>query len=348
MLSQLHILGGIVNTHVSGPTPPTGGDLVAAVPKDHLRSLFYLFTGKPDSRIKVFNDPVCVAPEDVLELNESVVRKLATHHIDLNVTSAKIGYNGSQFSEFSTWAEFESHRWQEPETIEELVVKWDFLVNIRDYAAPQRHTLLLRVSRDIKPSQIFHMLGAGNADELDKIDEISAPAFCRVDFINAQISRELINLVEDWYKGRKRPKLINPLLYWFKKRRNGIGIILEQWLLLSWALVVASFMYWGSTHLLPNATVAHGAIAVFIAIYSLRPMGKVCHRLAAWAFRTLAEVEGSKVVFRFTSGDKKRIDEQEQDNRKQGKKFVVASMWNLGLNVLAGIIYAYFFASGNS
>jgi hypothetical protein len=45
------------------------------------------------------------------------------------------------------------------------------------------------------------MLGAGNADELDKIDEISAPAFCRVDFINAQISRELINLVEDWYKG---------------------------------------------------------------------------------------------------------------------------------------------------
>lgn len=337
-----------MNTIASSATPPSSGDLVAAVPKDQLRSLFYLFTGKPDSRIKIFNSPICVAPEDVIELNDCVVRKLATHHIDLNITSVKIGYDGSQFSEFSTWMEFSSHKWQEPETIEELVVKWDFLVNIQDYAAPQRHALLLRISRDIRPSQIFHMLGAGNADELDKIDEIAAPAFCRVDFINAQLSKELTNLVEDWYNGRKQPKLINPILYWLKKRRNGIATILDQWFLLSWALLVASFLYWGSAHLLKSPTVAHGAIAAFLAIYSLRPAGKISHRLAAWAFKTLSEVEGSKVVFRFTSGDKKRIDAQERDNRKQGGKFVVASLWNLGLNILAGVIYAYFFTSGSS
>lgn len=335
-----------MNTLASKATPPSSGDLVAAMPKDQLRSLFYLFTGKPDSRIKIFNDPICVAPEDIIELNDCVVRKLSTHHIDLNVTSVKIGYDGSQFSEFSTWVEFSSHKWQEPEKIEELVVKWDFLVNIRDYVAPQRHTLLLRISRDIKASQIFHMLGAGNADELDKIDEIAAPAFCRVDFINAQISKELTNIVEDWYKGRKQPKLINPILYWLKKRRNGIATILDQWFILSWALLVASFLYWGSARLLSSSpTVTQGAIATFLAIYSLRPVAKISHRLAVWAFKTLSDVEGSKVVFCFTSGDKKRIHEQERENRKQGGKFVVASLWNLGLNIVAAVIYAYFFTS---
>jgi hypothetical protein len=335
-----------MNTLSNNSSPLSGGDLVAAVPKDHLRSLFYLFAGKPDSRIKIFSDPISVGPEDITELNDCVVRKLATHHIDLSVTSVKIGYDGSQYSEFSTWAEFESHKWQEPEKIEELVIKWDFLVNIKDYAAPQRHTLLLRISRDIKPSQIFHMLGAGNADELDKIDEIAAPAFCRVDFINAQISKELITLVEDWHKGRKQPRLIKPTLFWLKKRRNGIATIFDQWLLLSWTLLVSSFLYWSSTHLVVNPTVTLGAVATFIAIYTLRPMGKISHRLGAWVFKTLAEVEGSKVVFRFTSGDKKRIDELERDNEKQGRKFIAASLWNIGLNVISSILYAYLFSKG--
>lgn len=337
-----------MNTLSNNGTPPSGGDLVAAVPKDQLRSLFYLFTGKPDSRIKIFKDPIHLEPSDIIELNDCVVRKLATHHIDLSVTQVKIGYDGSQFSEFSTWMEFESHKWQEPEKIEELVIKWDFLVNIKDYVAPQRHTLLLRISRDIKPSQIFHMLGAGNADELDKIDEIAAPAFCRVDFINAQISKELITLVEDWHKGRKQPRLINPVLFWLKKRRNGIATILDQWLVLSWTLLVVSFLYWGSTHLVPNPSIAQGVIATFLAVYTLRPIARISHRLAGWAFRTLSEVEGSKVVFRFTSGDKKRIDELEKENEKQGRKFIVATLWNLGLNVLAGIIYAYLFTKGGT
>lgn len=327
----------------AGGQPQTGQEIVAAVPKDHLRSLFYLFAGKPDSRIKVFSDPILIVPEDIVELNTNIVRKLETHRIDLSVTTLKIGYNNSQFSEFSTWIEFESYAWSGPETIEELVVKWDFLVNIKDYAAPQRHTLLFRVSRDIKPSQIFYMLGAGNADELDKLDEIAAPAFCRVDFINAQISKELIVLVEDWYKGRKQPRLIDPKLFWLKKHRSGIATIFDQWLILSWAVLIASIMLWTFQHLISNQTIASGAILTFLAIYTLSPIRKISNRLGAWVFHTLANVEGSKVVFCFTSGDKKRAAELEDTNRKQGIKFIRASAWNIAINLISAVIYAILF-----
>ncbi len=205
---------------IDGNGQPSGTDLVARVPKEQLKSLFYLFSGKPDSRIKTFKDAIQITKPDVLELHDCISAKLATHHIDAVIATVKIGYEGSQLSEFGTWAEFAGHTFTEPEKVEEIVVKWDFLVNVREYANPQRHTVLFRVSREMKPSQLFHMLGAGNHDELDQVDVMSCPAFCRVDFINAQISKELINVVSDWYEGRKEPELIEPTLFKLKKNKN--------------------------------------------------------------------------------------------------------------------------------
>jgi len=108
-----------------------------------------------------------------------------------------VGYVGSEINEFGTWSEFESHHWQEPEKIEELVIKWDFLVNIQDLAVPQRHTLLFRVSTDIKPGKLLQLLSSGNSDDFDTEEMFASPAFCRVDFINAQLSKELINVVHE-------------------------------------------------------------------------------------------------------------------------------------------------------
>lgn len=334
----------MANNH--GPERIPGTDVVAAMPKDDLRSLFYLFTGKPDSRIKVFSDAICLCKDDVVELNTCISRKLATHHIDATVTTVKVSYEGSQMSEFGTWAEFTAHHWQEPDCIEEVVIKWDFLVNVESFKAPQRHTLMLRISRDIKPARIIQMMAAGNSDEFDHADMVSSPAFCRVDFINAQISKELINEVADWYKGRKSPRLIPEHWYWFKKRRQGLAEIFDQWFILSWALLVSALLFWGSKAFFagaPSLTIV--GIAVFLAVYSLRPVTRVATRLARRVFRTLADLEGSRVVFQFTSGDKKRIDRLERENQKQGRTFLWTSIWNIGLNVLAAIIYTAVFVS---
>ncbi|WP_152412536.1 hypothetical protein [Xanthomonas phaseoli] len=58
-----------MNTAVNQNGEPAGGDLVARVPKEHLKSLFYLFSGKPDSRIKTFNDAIHISKQDILELH---------------------------------------------------------------------------------------------------------------------------------------------------------------------------------------------------------------------------------------------------------------------------------------
>lgn len=329
-----------------GPERIPGTEIVAAMPKDALRSLFYLFTGKPDSRIKVFSEAICLSRDDIVELNDCITRKLAIHSIDAVVTTVKISYEGSQMSEFGTWAEFTTHHWQEPDCIEEVVVKWDFLVTVENFQAPQRHTLMLRVSRDIKPAKLIQMMAAGNSDEFDHADMVASPAFCRVDFINAQISKELINEVSDWHKGRRSPRLIAEHWYWFKKRRQGIAEIFDQWFVLSCVLLVAAFLFWASGAFYggrPSITVA--AVAIFLSVYSLRPISRLSNRFASRIFKSLADLEGSRVAFEFTSGDKRRLDKLEKDNSKQGRKFMWASLWNLALNIIAAIIYATVFVA---
>ena len=49
--------------------------VIAKIPKEQLKSLFYLFAGKPDSRIKVFNKPIFIERDDIIELNDCIDRK---------------------------------------------------------------------------------------------------------------------------------------------------------------------------------------------------------------------------------------------------------------------------------
>jgi hypothetical protein len=332
---------------VTGKTD-SNGELIAALPRDQLRSLFYLFSGKPDSRIKVFTSPIHLQRSDIVELNDCVIRKLKIHSIDASITSIKVGYVGSEINEFGTWSEFEAHHWQEPERIEEIVIKWDFLVNIQEYAIPQRHTLLVRISTDMKPGKVFQMLASGNSDEFDQLDMFAAPAFCRVDFINAQISKELINVINDWYKARKSPVLIPEIYYWFKKRKRFVAEIFDHWFQLSWAILVASLFFWGSNKFydenVPNNI---AVISLFLGIYSLRPIGRLANIMGGLIYNSLRELEGSRVVFEFTSGDKKKIADLKQENNKQGRKFLINTGWNLFLNVLACVIYAYLFTKSS-
>lgn len=333
--------GKVVNADSS---PEKQNELIAKMPKDQLRSLFYLFSGKPDSRIKVFSSPVYLTPADIVELNDCISRKLRTHSVDAQITSVKVGYDGADINEFGTWAEFQNHHWQEPESVEEVVVKWDFLVKIDTYASPQRHTLLVRISTDIKPGKVIQMLSSGNVDEFDQFDMFASPAFCRVDFINAQISKELINEVSDWYRGRKSPILIPEAYYWLKKKRQIIAFIMDNWLLLSWALLVAAFLLWANQHLYKGQTPIHIlGVAVFLSIYSLRPIARMTHATASWLYNTLKELEGSRVVFEFTSGDRKKIAELKGENRKQGRKFFWNSFWAILLNIVAAVIYTVLF-----
>lgn len=320
------------------------GGIIAKLPKEQIKSLFYLFAGKPDSRIKVYHKPLFLEVCDIEELNSCITRKLQTHNIDAQITSLNIGYEGSDIQEFGAWAEFIQHHWHSPDCIEEIVIKWDFMVELQGFELPQRHTLLVRVSSDMKPGKFIQMMASGNSDDFDQIDVMTAPAFCRVDFINAQISKELINEVTDWINGRKEPALITDLYYWFKKRRQTIAEITHHSIILTYAILWVSGFLWANTNIYSGTmdTIIM-AIWLFLGLYAFTPIGKIGHIFASKVYGALDNINGKKVVFNFTSGDKKANSEAISKNKKHGKSFLKQTGWSLLLNVIAGVIASYLY-----
>lgn len=322
------------------------GGLVAKLPKEQLKSLFYLFAGKPDSRIKVYHKPLYLEVSDIVELNDCITRKLRTHNIDAQITSLNIGYEGSDIQEFGTWAEFEDHHWQSPECVEEIVIKWDFMVDLQGYESPQRHTLLVRVSSDMKPGKFMQMMASGNSDDFDQIDVMTAPAFCRVDFINAQISKELTNEVTDWISGRKQPALITDFYYWFKKRRQRLAELTHHSVPFMYALLWVSSFLWVNTNNYSGAMATPViAIWLFLGLYGFTPIGKLGHILASRVYSALDDISGKKVVFSFTTGDKKVNAESIDVNKKHGKLFIKQTIWTLALNIIAGVVASYLYVN---
>ncbi len=195
----------------------------------------------------------------------------------------------------------------------------------------------------------MQMLFAGNADEFENLDVIGAPSFCRVDFINAQLSKELINVVSDWHKGRKSPKLIPDLIYSLKGRRQAIAELADFITSFSLIALLSSIFYWASVRHFTGQLPVHIALcAIFMGLFVLRVIGKIGNSFGRLLFKSLSDVEGSKVVFEFTTGDKKQIAEQRQKNKNQSIKFAWNAIWNIVLNLIASGLWAYFFATSNS
>lgn len=195
-------------------------------------------------------------------------------------------------------------------------------MNIANYAAPQRHTLMFRVSTDIKPGKVIQMVASGNPDDFDQMDMLAAPAFCRVDFINAQVSKELLNEVGDWYESRKAPALIPSHYYWCKKHKQRIAAFIHHSLPLAVLLAITTGFLWYTSEFLAAAPEVHYAATVVIcSFYFISSSKSVGHYLARLVYTSLANLEGSKVVFEFTSDDRKKITALDSKNKEAGHSF---------------------------
>ena len=323
-----------------------GHEITAKVDKSDLRALFYLLNGRPDTRVKLFSKAAQIELSDIKTLNSRITKKLRIHNVVAVTTSIRVGYGSSSFEEFGTWDGFNNHPWDTEARIEEVVLKWDFMIDVDGYDNPQRHVILFRVSTDFKPANFLQFLLHSSIDDMENLDVTMAPAFCRVDFINAQISKELINEVSEWYDLLKSPKLIPSFWYWCKSKREYISKLFEHWILLSIvALIVSQFSYIADLISANNApdNLKYSS-ALLAALYFLFiPLRNFSDLTGKIIIRFLSKIEGSRIVFNITAGDEKFIIERRDNNSTKGWKVFWILFGNFFLNLFTNLITIYLF-----
>lgn len=329
---------------------PQNGSLVAQGDKDTLRSLFHLFVGKPDSTQKIFTRAVHVSPQALMDLNERVLDKLKTHHIDGMVASAYLSFEDKTAIDFGGWAEFANFRWSSPKTTKEVRLSWQFLLSVQGYEMPQQHALTVKLCADAKPFELLQaMLSKHPADEDNSLINF-APTVCRVDFISHSIGQELITVVEDWNQGLPEPETKSDLFSNLENHKKLIAKVIDYSTPVLFALASLGVL----RKIYPSAQandpmtvgVAVGVmtwlISSLIAIYLSEKLSKY---LAGSAHQALDNY-GMHSMFRLTNGDENRNIKIRSANKKQIRSFLISTVFSFSLNVGAGIFTAIYWPTG--
>jgi len=316
------------------------GEIVARLPKEHFRALFHLLTGRPDSVTKVFHRPALVTVNDLGELHGRIVEKLAQHHVVADNVNVTLVQDRNLIKEFS-WQEFSAYRWSGPEVTKSLAVRWDFLVTFPGYQLPQRHALTLRITEAPNPAEMLQFALSREAEALADAESQLAPMFCRVDFISALMSQELINIVSEWHQALPKPEPIAGIWRHLRKRGTLLHQSIHQLFRLGTAILALAVL----ARVIPNdlteavtvgnvVTVAVWLLGSLMLVDFMEMLG---HYVATSALRAL-DSYGRFAMLRLTRGDQNYQAECDRKNRRSLAKFGLRFAGAILLNVLAGVL----------
>lgn len=311
------------------------------------KAVYQAMTAKHDCRSKIFPRNVKVKFDDILELNYRVSEKLKNYNdagfsIAVNVTFA-----GKQTIEFSSWQEFEEHKWNESNAINSITIVWEFNAVLPQYGVPQKHVLVVKLADGLRPEEMINIVFAGKLENIEDIEKQMYPVVARVDFINYVLGDELLHIVEEWNNGLELQDGEDYVFSDFMvKHRRKIAFVLNYLtniiVLICCIRVVVYTINGFGVKLISDLTVDSiceiiwmvGAISLFYVF-----INKISQWLANIFFRTLGE-QKTRHVFFLNKGDINVQKAIEKENVKNKLLVVWSVIGTFLLNLVCSVICA--------
>jgi hypothetical protein len=100
----------------------TSEEIIAKVPREAFKAMFYMFTGRPDSAFKSFYKPIVISKDDIIELNDSIQEKLRNYSIDAAMTTVTITFENNKSIDFAIWDEFANRKFNIPDVPKQVTL----------------------------------------------------------------------------------------------------------------------------------------------------------------------------------------------------------------------------------
>lgn len=317
------------------------GNTIAINDHDQIKqfqSLYYLFKGKRDTDIKLFDDFKQFTFEDIMELNAKIYKKLELHEKVTDIVNVTVGLDKNEIRTFGNWHEFMQTDWNISARTKYISLEWDFNIILPNqiHRIPQTHTLRIRIGNNLKPSEMIQVLFQGSEEY--EIEEVQSQMVCKIDFVNNQICSELKTVVSEWYdalrKNSEDHKLIQLVLRHEVKIHN---IVVLSFLIAG--IILVNFLFpilFNKIHRLNRVDLGQ---KLFFLITSCVPVIYFFYRSGnLFADRILKKIIGKlkrNPMFEFTKGDKNRFKEVEDSNKKLLNQLGLNIFFSLCANVAA-------------
>lgn len=160
------------------------------------------------------------------------------HACTIISSSARIGLslsNNRRF-EFNTWSEFEEFdRAQSEHTTS---VSAEITLDVLRSAEGQPERYSVQVSVQNTPRRFGFMIGPIGISTIGPSETPPVPIFCRINYNNFILGKNIISTIEDWEKSVRKPE--NKTVNWMQKHSAEVAVFLQ------WLSVAACFwLCWG-------------------------------------------------------------------------------------------------------
>lgn len=317
---------------------------IANISPEDIRSFFNFFNAKPDSTTKIFPKNVLITKDDLYVLKDKMYEKLSQHNLYGIICNLGVRFENNKFQEFSCWEQFEKCNWTSSNTVDSILLKWDFMIKFPNYELPQRHTVVVRLSSGIRPEQLFQMMVSGKIEDLDSIDKNLAPVICNVSFVNHLLSEEIINIVDEWNKGLTLASDINPKFKLFRRHKLAVARSVDFFTRFAGILLIVSslnfILYKFNIQNISELTIKHlqlFIISLGTTYLFFELVKKLATSLASNMMESISEY-GDICTFNLTKGDIERQNIITAKNKRYENSIKRGLLVTILVNIICGII----------
>lgn len=315
------------------------------------QALYYALNARPDTITKLYNNKVILDMNDILTLESMIQDKLALHSQEgqFGKTSVIVTTNKHKVYNFDNTQLFHEHNWNSSESIESIVLIWDFYMIIAGYENPQRHKLTVKLSSGLRPEEVISLIFSGKLEDVQNIDAQQATIVAQMDFIDNRLGQEFLNIVEEWVKILQTYTESNKVIVWLKKVRKYVAYYINYlfFFLVLITLLIGFNMMMGQLGITKmsdftiqqfNNCVNYIVISVIICYIILH----IGHNVANKVFRRLVEY-GEDFIFNITKEDQNRYKRTQQREMKSVVVVLAHLVFSVILNVTCGVIASIMF-----
>ena len=309
-----------------------------------VRSILQLLNTKIDSTTQLFPKDVIVSAEDIYDLNYRISEKIKLHKGYSMTTIVTIKYTNKKAMQFTTWDEFQSYSWEEVASIRYINIQWEFYITEEPYRIPQKHSVTVRISSGMKVEEMLQLIMTGKLEELESLEKDFVPIVCRIDFVNAMLVDDIINIVDKWNKGLKIPEVCHSFMYKVKAYKKYIANIIKYGLkLVSWIIVYLSVH--NIFNIIKAETVQELAMVdmqkisqfILVIIFGYGAMNWIGTKLSVIIFNELSNY-GKTFTFDITKGDKQKQQQLSVIGKKSIARFIFQLIGTLILGMAGSIL----------
>ncbi len=301
-------------------------------------ALLALLHGKSDSVCRFFDKEIIVDINQLDSLNSLILEKLSLHNVSTITTSIDVSLIDKRTLSYKAWEDFKKENINAINSAtKSIFIQWDFFAEFKNYKVPQRHTLNVRITSGLQPSDMFKVLLNGALDERDDFDLQCCTTVCKVDFINNALAEELLNVVQRWTelcesacseKGHIRPFLF--------KYRSGLANFVEVCAIFSFCTVIAIIVKLLIYYHLIDFQVENTACLLIFLIPLATISEKVGRFFGKIIYSELSDLMDTH-IFRISLGDSKQA--QKITEKSHYRKSAGVFAFNIATSIILPFVF---------